>query len=241
MMSCRHCGTANESEAEKCRRCGRTLHVESIQGKIACVNHANREAISTCDGCGNRLCDLCAFDVGGIDFCRSCAPEGAIAAGYEDDYERIPVINQAEAERAMPTPRTTAMVIDTVILVVVAFVIYLGVGLLTQTWRPAFHPRENWGIFALYWLLVLTAWVLYHSVQLTMTGQTVGKRLCNVIVLTTEGTVLSFAEAMKRTLFQLLALVPFGAGWWWSFINSDQETWHDKWAGTYAYRYADTS
>jgi uncharacterized RDD family membrane protein YckC len=241
MMSCRHCGTANESDAEKCRRCGRTLHTEAIQGKIACVNHANREAISTCNGCGNRLCDLCAFDVNGVDFCRTCAPEGAVAAGYEEDYERIPVINKAEAERAMPGPRTTAMVIDMVILVVVAFVIYLVLGLVTQAWRPAFHPTENWGMFLVYWFLVLLAWVLYHAVQLTMTGQTVGKRLCNIIVLTNEGTILNFGQALNRTLKQLVVAIPFGAGWWWSYLNIDSETWHDKWAGTYAYRYADTT
>ena len=79
MMSCRHCGTANESESENCRKCGRSLHREEMVGQIPCVNHANRAAISTCNGCAHRLCDLCAFTVDGLDFCKTCVPEGAVA------------------------------------------------------------------------------------------------------------------------------------------------------------------
>jgi hypothetical protein len=53
--------------------------------------------------------------------------------------------------------------------------------------------------------------------------------------------VLNFSQALARTIQQLIVAIPFGAGWWWSFINIDQTTWHDKWSGTYAYRYADTT
>ena len=239
MMSCRHCGTANENEAEKCRRCGRLLHTEEMTGKIPCVNHANRPAISTCNGCGNRLCDICAFEVDGLDFCKGCVPEGAVAAGFEEDYERLPVIESAAAERAAPGSRIAAAVIDSAVLSVVFGLIYLLLGLITGSWRAEIDPRQGAGLFGAYCLMSLLAGIAYHSVQLTMTGQTIGKRLCGVIVLTDDLTLLSFKQALTRTLWALLSLVPFGLGGFWAFLHIDGNAWHDGLSKTYAYRYDD--
>lgn len=239
MMSCRQCGTANESDAEACRKCGRSLHAESMTGKIPCVNHANRPAISTCNGCGQRLCDLCAFEVDGLDFCKGCVPEGAVAAGFEEDYERLPVLEADKAERAAPGSRIAAALIDGVLLGLVFGAIYLLLGLVTHSWRAEFDPRQGAGLFVAYWLTALLAGIAYHSVQLAMTGQTVGKRLCGVIVLTEDLTLLSFKQALTRTLWALLSLIPLGLGGFWAFLHLDGNAWHDGLSKTYAYRYDD--
>ena len=240
MMSCRQCGTANENEAEKCRRCGRLLHAEAMTGKIPCVNHANRAAISTCNGCGRRLCDICAFAVDGLDFCKGCVPEGAVAAGFEEDYERLPVLEGSKAERAAPGSRIAAAMIDGVLLTLIFGVLYLFLGLTTQSWRAEFDLREGVGIFVAYWLMALLSGVAYHAIQLAMTGQTVGKRLCGVIVLTEELTLLNFHQALVRTLWSLFSLLPFGLGGFWAFLHIEGNAWHDGLSRTYAYRYVDT-
>src|SRR6478609_11462629 len=94
-----------------------------MKGKVACIVHANREATTSCGVCGHRLCAACAVNVNGIDYCEGCAPAGAVRQGFDDDYEKLPVLHVAKATPATFSQRLMAFLIDLMIFILIAFVI----------------------------------------------------------------------------------------------------------------------
>lgn len=240
MIVCRQCGTANETESERCRRCGTELHLPQMRGKIACQNHANREATTTCNGCGVRLCDACAYNLGGIDFCESCAPEGAVAAERDADYEQVPVVNAAQTERADFDSRFLAGVIDLGVLALCGAALWIFSGLLFRRWDFAFTARSG-GIFYLFWGMMAVLAMAYHTILIALSGQTIGKQKTGVIILTPEGKALNLGQAIIRSLAAGVSLLPLGLGFLWLMWDRKHETWHDKISQTTAFRYIDVA
>jgi uncharacterized RDD family membrane protein YckC len=206
------------------------------------MNHANREATSTCNGCAQRLCDACVFTLGGLAFCEGCAPEGSVSASHEQDYEALPVLNvtSMETERADFDSRFLAGVIDTAILGVGIGAIWGLVGSMLNSYRFPLGPRQG-VLFYVFWLGCLALVVAYHTVFLSLRGQTIGKQQTGVMILTPDGKILSLGHAFKRSLASVLSGAVLGLGYLWLMWDRNQETWHDKIAGTAAYRYFDVN
>ncbi len=247
MVACRHCGTANQLEKLVCVKCKRELIDPAMAGKIACVNHANKEATASCGKCASLLCERCAHALGGQIFCESCAPEGAISPEHHQDYEAIPVIHveQGAVEQAPIAARFGAMLVDIALFLAIAGVLavilamFTGGSLQSESYR--YLTNVMWPEFWIYWLVLPTGFLAYHTLMVAMSGQTVGKRLAGVIVLDADGTILETNQALKRALGQLLSLVPAGLGFLWALWDGNHETWHDKLAQTVAFRYQDTT
>ncbi len=74
------------------------------------------------------------------------------------------------------------------------------------------------GYFILFWMLV---------------GQTPGKMLMGVRVVSFDGRPLSLMQAIKRFLGYYLSLLPFFMGFIWVLVSDTRQGWHDKLARTY--------
>ncbi|HRQ41519.1 MAG TPA: RDD family protein [Chloroflexota bacterium] len=74
------------------------------------------------------------------------------------------------------------------------------------------------GYFIFFWMLV---------------GQTPGKMLMGVRVVSENGRPLSLAQAVKRLIGYYISLIPFFLGFFWILVSDTRQGWHDKIAHTY--------
>lgn len=247
MVVCRHCGTANQPGQVNCIKCLRDLIDPSMIGKIPCVNHANREATTSCNSCGSRLCDRCAYLLGELEFCESCAPEGAISREHDEDYEAIPVVHVEDAEVGRPamSSRVLSFLVDTL----VAALFGIGLAALLAMFAGGVGHKTTYQFvrdthrmhFWIYWPVYFLATLTYHTLTVGITGQTFGKYIAGIIVLNPDGTVVTTKQALIRALGQVISLLPLGLGFAHAFRSDDGDTWHDKMSGTMTFRYQDTT
>ncbi|MEW6153073.1 MAG: RDD family protein [Actinomycetota bacterium] len=64
-------------------------------------------------------------------------------------------------------------------------------------------------------------------------GQTVGKKVMNIRVIDfTTGAPLGVGKALLRYVGRIISTIPCLLGYFWSLWDSENQTWHDKIAGT---------
>jgi uncharacterized RDD family membrane protein YckC len=73
----------------------------------------------------------------------------------------------------------------------------------------------------------------YHVFFWTLTGQTPGKALLGVRVVTTDGKRISPWRGILRFCGYFLAAIPLGIGLLWMLVDDQRQGWQDKVAGTY--------
>lgn len=81
--------------------------------------------------------------------------------------------------------------------------------------------------------LTLLYVVGYHVFFWTMTGQTPGKSLLGLRVVTVEGQRVHPLRALLRYFGYVAAALPFFLGFLWVLVDDRRQGWHDKIAGTY--------
>ena len=236
-MICPQCGTLNQNADDKCLRCKRPLHPESMKGKIACSVHANREATTACGTCGIRLCDACAVNWNGIDYCSDDAPAEAVRTEFDEDYEKVPALDPAVAERATFDTRVGALVIDFLLAALVAGVLAMAFWLTTQSLNFITSASASPFAFWFYRFLIFVWIPVYVAVSTAMSGQTFGKQITGVIILEPDGHILTIQRSAIRTLLSAISLLPLGLGFIWAIWDKDHETWHDKLAKTAAFKW----
>lgn len=210
-----------------------------MKGKIACNVHANREAVTSCAVCGIRLCAACAVNHRGIDYCDACAPAEAVRPDFDADYEAIPVVDSTKTGRAALQPRTFAFLIDGFMFALGA-VAFGVIAFLIANVTVIFRPQGGWQFYG-YWILAVLLWVGYNAISVAMSGQTLGRKWNNTIVLTPDGKIVDAQKATIRAFSALISLLPLGLGYWWAFFDPARETWHDKIAGTAVFDYEEVS
>jgi uncharacterized RDD family membrane protein YckC len=211
-----------------------------MRGKIACSVHANREASTACGACGIRLCDACAVSANGVDFCENCAPESAIRHEFDEDYERIPVIDPQRVAYPGLWRRVVGLVADLGIAAVIATILGIVVFAWTARMPKFFSPQGGVG-FYLFWSAVIVLSVCYSAVLTSMTGQTLGKQWAGVIILQPDGHILNLQQSTIRSLMAVVSAGFFGLGYLWAIWDPSHETWHDKVAGTRAFLWEEMS
>lgn len=243
MVLCQHCGTANRVGQVRCVKCDRNLVSESMRGKIPCANHSNREATTSCNTCGTRLCDACAYEMGGIDFCENCAPEGAIEREHDSDYEAIPVVDGGSTEHAGVAWRLAAFLIDLLLWVVFGIIFAVVLAMFNGGWAYKkgylYLATLSKPSFWVYWCLMVGVTLIYNTLLIGMDGRTLGKRVMGIIILQEDGRIADSKEALVRAFGQWLSLLPLGLGYLWALWDPNHETWHDKLSKTVAFRYQD--
>jgi len=232
---CTKCGTRNENRAEVCRRCATGLHPASMKGKLACYTHANREAINSCGVCGNALCSACTIEYNSLIYCDSCAPPQATRQAFDADYERIPVIDPARSQPATFGQRLMAFLIDAMIFIIVGGMIGLIGFWFTGRFLITSPNAGRW--FWIIWGALAVSMTVYTAVMTSMSGQTFGKQITQIIVLKPDGHILDWQTSSLRTFMAIFSALPLGLGFLWMLWDPKGRTWHDNIADTMAFQY----
>jgi uncharacterized RDD family membrane protein YckC len=88
------------------------------------------------------------------------------------------------------------------------------------------------------WFVVVffVSFVFLHMVYFTMfhalSGQTIGKMIMNIRVVTQDNGQVPPSLAFLRWTGYILSLVPFASGFLWSAVDKDHCAWHDRLAQT---------
>lgn len=65
-------------------------------------------------------------------------------------------------------------------------------------------------------------------------GQTLGKRMCGIrVVSSTTGGSIGYGAATGRYFGRILSSIPLALGYFWMIWDPQNQTWHDKLAGSY--------
>ena len=111
--------------------------------------------------------------------------------------------------------RLVAIIIDVIIVAVPTFILGL------------FLPQ------AVSFLLNLVIGVAYYVYFWSSTGQTPGKMVMGLKVLSSEtGQLLTMQEAVIRYVCMIVSSIPLALGFLWALWDPKHDTWHDKLAKT---------
>lgn len=121
--------------------------------------------------------------------------------------------------------RAVALLLDTAIL----FVAYVLIGVLLIS----LGAPESVSVGAAY-LIGLVYYPLGWSGR--SEGQTFGMRGLDIEIVGRDGEFISLWRAFGRFLAASVSAVPLGLGFWWAIWDKQNQTWHDKIAGTWVRR-----
>jgi uncharacterized RDD family membrane protein YckC len=127
--------------------------------------------------------------------------------------------------------RAMAIIIDILLVSLIAFLaattgLYLVNGFTLEGFgsENIFIP-----IYIVLFFLASTYFVFLHGYG----GKTVGKILLGIELINNEGERVGFGAAFIRWLGYYISAAFLFAGFLWSLVDSECQTWHDKLAGTY--------
>ncbi len=108
-------------------------------------------------------------------------------------------------------------------------VISLATGALDQL-AKAFSQWPAW-----IWIVGVISWMVapvYYIWAYSTSGQTSGKHLMGIKVVSIDGSPLNWRKGVLRFIGYLLSDLSFFLGYLWSIWDADKQAWHDKIAGT---------
>ena len=131
--------------------------------------------------------------------------------------------------------RAMALAIDFVLLEVMYSFLFI---LLTVKFIQAAHfePLTLAALFVLYLLVFCGIFIFLHMVYFTLfhawSGQTIGKMVMGIKVVTHENKPASTSIAFLRWSGYILSVAPLATGFLWAAVDKDQCAWHDRLAQT---------
>jgi uncharacterized RDD family membrane protein YckC len=144
--------------------------------------------------------------------------------------EQIPTTGNSFIARAV------ALAIDFMLLAVLHCFLFL----LTAFWFiNEIVYLDPLAIFVLYVSIFIVSgvsFVFLHIVYFTVfhawTGQTLGKMLMGIKVVSTGDEIISLGAAFLRWAGYMISAIPLGAGFLWAAVAKDHCAWHDRLART---------
>jgi uncharacterized RDD family membrane protein YckC len=133
--------------------------------------------------------------------------------------------------------RMFAGVFDIVFLMTAALVLFLeimlAVPVATQSSWDVLNTPETaatlWTILGLVWYGTSTILLptLYYTLTEGAYGQTLGKALFGIVVVSADGRPIGYGRAFARLLTLPYALLPGGLGLLWAALPPAKRAWHD--------------
>ena len=120
--------------------------------------------------------------------------------------------------------RLAAIVYDTLLM---AAILYAAAVPAVWWYGGAVPPHEP---FFQAWL-VFVAW-LYLALSWTRGGQTLGMRAWRCRLVTAAGGPVGWGRTVARFAAAAVSWALLGLGFWWSLVDREGRTWHDRWTGT---------
>jgi uncharacterized RDD family membrane protein YckC len=172
---------------------------------MPCTNHPwVAEPLVWCTRCGRPFCTNCIVEIGGQAYCAPCKQEamGDLRAG-------LPATG---GEMASIGSRFVAIILDGLV-VGVPLAVLIGVVMVAVLQISPSQKPPNHMIFLLIegvvFIVAVTASVLYEGLMLRSSGQTIGKKLMHIKVVSAEGGPVSSGQAFGRAgVRQALGFVP---------------------------------
>ena len=142
--------------------------------------------------------------------------------------------------------RAVAIILDYAIIVLVTAIVAGALGIFFNipsvqrfiTWLDGVLPGSgrffDWLLsppFGIFFFVLFQ--YLYFVFFFTTTGQTVGKFVMGLRVVTVNGYRLGVRRALIRTLCYALSVAPFGLGFLWALGQDQRQAWQDRIARTY--------
>jgi uncharacterized RDD family membrane protein YckC len=76
--------------------------------------------------------------------------------------------------------------------------------------------------------------IVYETILIAQwNGQTIGKKIMGIKVVTTSGGSLDGLKSFIRSVSKILSFLPLDLGFFWALWDGENQTWHDKIAETY--------
>jgi uncharacterized RDD family membrane protein YckC len=94
-----------------------------------------------------------------------------------------------------------------------------------------FDPGELFHLAAFGVIIIVTA-AIYYLFFWTLTGQTPGKMLLGIKVVSLDGSSLTFWQALRRFVCYFLSALALYVGYLWVLVDNRRQGWHDKLSGT---------
>lgn len=167
---------------------------------MPCVNHPLvEEPLTRCSRCGRDFCPDCFVRIGGLPYCAPCKEERILdlRSGVSE------VSNLASLAR-----RAAAILLDFLLL----WIPFIPVALLLIPTLDATTGPEIFLLLSTQLSLsvgYLVASILYEGLMIARGGQTLGKKLLKIKVVTPEGNDLTRGQAWGRAAIrQVLGMVP---------------------------------
>jgi uncharacterized RDD family membrane protein YckC len=91
-------------------------------------------------------------------------------------------------------------------------------------------------VYSSYLAVLFVSFVFLHMAYFTVfhawTGQTIGKMIMGIKVVTVGNRLMPLSVAFLRWSGYILSSLPLATGFLWSAVDKDHCAWHDKLAGT---------
>ena len=145
-----------------------------------------------------------------------------------------------ESEEAFPNlaglgKRLGAFIIDSVILAVLA-VLTLASGIILTETAFIINPETLVNLLIPLYLVLLLLSSTYFIFLQGFSGKTIGKMVMGIKVVKDNGEPIGFWEALLRWLGYFISALFVFLGFIWAIFDSKNQTWHDKFVGTYVIR-----
>jgi uncharacterized RDD family membrane protein YckC len=126
--------------------------------------------------------------------------------------------------------RFGAMLYD--LLLVIALLFIVTALFLPFTGGEAITPERSVVVERIYQAVLLLVVVAFFCLFWTWRGQTVGMLAWRLRVERSDGTRLTWRDALLRLGGAFVSLAALGLGYFWIWIDRDRLAWHDRWSGT---------
>jgi uncharacterized RDD family membrane protein YckC len=75
--------------------------------------------------------------------------------------------------------------------------------------------------------------IVYETILISQwNGQTIGKKIMGVRVVSGSNGSVDWVKAFIRSISKILSAIPLGLGYFWMLWDEKSQTWHDKIADT---------
>jgi len=128
--------------------------------------------------------------------------------------------------------RLFAFVIDIIIMVVAITLITWLITFLNILLPFETVLDENVLTAILTGVLITGVSIGYPVLFWTLTGQTPGKMLMGLRIVTTDGHYLTLGRSVRRYIGYFIAALPLYLGFFWILVDDRRQGWQDKIAGT---------
>lgn len=120
------------------------------------------------------------------------------------------------------------------IALIVIMLVFFGwlMDAVTRLFPTVIVDPSNISQLAIAGIVVIFTSAAYYIFFWTLIGQTPGKMLLGLRIVSLDGSGLTFWQALRRYIGYFLSALALYAGYWWVLLDNRRQGWHDKLAGT---------